>query len=59
MKTYKVTATYTVYCETEIEAENKEKAYEIALELDGGAFEPVDNDGLADWRIYDVSEDEA
>ena len=58
MKTYKVTATYTVYCETEIEAENKDQAYQIARELDGDAFEPVDNDGLADWRIYDISEDE-
>ena len=59
MKTYKVTATYTVYCETEIEAENEEKAYEIARELDGGVFEQIDNDGLSDWRIYSISEDES
>lgn len=58
MKTYKVTATYTVYCETEIQAENEDKAYEIACELDGGAFDPVENDGLSDWRIYNISEDE-
>ena len=59
MKTYKITAAYTVFCETEIEAENKDQVYEIARELDGGAFETVDNDGLSDWRIYDISEDEA
>lgn len=59
MKIYKITAAYTVFCETEIEAENKDQAYKIARELDGGAFELVDNDGLSDWRIYDVSEDEA
>jgi hypothetical protein len=56
MKTYKVKATYTVYCQTEIEAEDEDQAYEIAREMDGGLFERAGDDDLADWRIYDISE---
>ena len=54
MKTYKVTATYTVYCETEIEAENKDQAYQIAREMDGGDFKQSNE--LGDWHINDIQE---
>ena len=58
MKKFKVTAAYTVYCTAEVEAENKDQAFMIAVEMDGGSFEPDNGDGLGDWRIYDVTETE-
>jgi hypothetical protein len=58
MKKYKVIATYLSWCETEIEAENEEQAWEIALDTDGAEFEPVGGrfQELSDWHIEDVSE---
>jgi hypothetical protein len=54
MKTYKVTASYVTYCQVVIEAENDERAYQLAKGLDGGAFEKsVDGD---DWHIERVVE---
>lgn len=53
MKTFKVTASYTTYLETYIEAEDLEQAEQLACELDGGAFDSVDSDG---WNINDVYE---
>lgn len=54
MKTYKITAVYTSYCVTEIEAENEDEAFNIAQDLDGGAFDPIENEG--DFRIYDIQQ---
>lgn len=61
MKKYKVIATYLSWCETEIEAENEEQAWEVALDADGADFEPLGNrfKELNDWHISDVSEIEA
>ena len=55
MKKFKVTAVYTSYCTTEIEAEDEDQAYELARELDGGEFDPM-GQGDDSWRIYDVTE---
>ena len=54
MKTYKVRASYITTCEVEIKAENLEQAYQLAKELDGGAFDTtIDGD---DWQIDHVTE---
>jgi hypothetical protein len=54
MKTYKVTASYRTCCTIEIEAEDEDQAYQLARELDGGAFETtIDGD---DWHIEYVTE---
>jgi len=55
MKKFKVTASYTVYCETEVEAATEQEAWDIARELDGGGFTPLRGwDG--DWQISMVQE---
>lgn len=54
MKKFKVTASYTTYLETYVEAEDLEQAEQLACELDGGEFTQVDNDG---WTINDVYEE--
>ena len=38
MKKFKVTASYTTYLETYVEAEDLEQAEQLACELDGGEF---------------------
>ena len=56
MKTYKVTAHYTVYLQTEIEAKSEEQAWAIAFDLDGSMFRAVES---GDWNIdelYEVKE---
>jgi len=53
MKTYRILASYTVYCSMEIEAENADEAREMAYEADGGDF---DSDEHGDWNIDDVIE---
>jgi hypothetical protein len=55
MKTYRVLASYTTYCEVTIEAENEDEAYEIATQMDGGSF---DSKGYGDWNIDQVTEEE-
>ena len=55
MKRFTVTASYTMYCNAEIEAENIEEAKEIARNLDGGYFQPDTYKG-DDWNIEDVHE---
>ena len=58
MKKYKVTASYLTFCTIEIEANNKDEAWEIAHDTDGGEFEPLDGrfQELSDWTINDISE---
>jgi hypothetical protein len=53
MKTYRILASYTVYCSMEIDAENADEAREMAYEADGGDF---DSDEHGDWNIDDVIE---
>lgn len=53
-KRFKVRASYSAMCETEVEAHNIDEAYEIAKKLDGGVFDThCDPD---DWHIEDVTE---
>jgi hypothetical protein len=56
MKQYKVTACYTVYCYATVEAENKDEAYVIAKQMDGGDFVMEHDTGLSDWHIDSVHE---
>jgi hypothetical protein len=54
MKRYKVKASYISTCETIVEAEDQQEAYQIAKELDGGCFDAHLSDD--DWQIDDVFE---
>jgi hypothetical protein len=54
MKKFIVRASYSAMCETEVEADNIDEAYEIAKKLDGGVYDTVcDPD---DWHIEDIWE---
>ena len=53
-KTFKVRASYSAMCETEIEANNIDEAYEIAKKLDCRVFDTHRDPG--DWHIEDVYE---
>jgi len=53
MSKYKVSASYTVYCETYIEADDLQEAYEAAIELDGGDFTRVDG-AKSHWMIDSI-----
>lgn len=54
MKTYKVRASYQAMCETEVQANDIDEAYEIAKKLDGSVYDTVcDPD---DWHIEDIWE---
>lgn len=53
-KRFKVRASYQAMCETEIEANSLDEAYEKAKQLDGSVFDThCDPD---DWHIEDVIE---
>jgi len=52
MKKFKVFACYTTYCTAEVEAEDRDQAYEIARDMDGGDFTPSEE--YFDWHINDV-----
>ena len=53
---FKVRASYQAMCETEIEANSLDEAYELAKQLDGSSFDTqCDPD---DWHIEDVWETE-
>jgi len=53
MKKYKVTACYDTYCIAEIEADDHDKAHDIARGMDGGDFTSTDK---GDWRIVEIEE---
>ena len=53
MKKFKIVAVMSTYLVAEIEAKDRDEAFEIALDMDGGDFTPM-NDG--DWHIDDVVE---
>lgn len=54
MKTFKIQASYTVFLDATIEAENRDEAREIAYNMDGGDFK---DSGLGDWNIDGIFED--
>lgn len=54
MKTYRVIASYTVYCHLDIEADSMDEAKEIAYNADGGEF--VQSDQYGDWNIDNIME---
>jgi hypothetical protein len=54
MKKYIVRASYSAMCQTEVEANSLDEAYEIAKTLDGGVYDThCDPD---DWHIEDIWE---
>jgi hypothetical protein len=57
MKTYKVIARSIHYMTAEIQAENEDKAWALAAEMDALLFSTVfDKDTCCDWEIYKVEE---
>ena len=54
MKKYQVIASSITYYTMEIEAENDDEAWDIAINADGGDFDPDNIEG--DWEIYGVKE---
>jgi hypothetical protein len=56
MSQYKVSACYTVHCYATVEAENKDDAYALAKQMDGGDFKMEPDYGLSDWHINGVAE---
>ncbi len=58
MPKYKVIASYLTFCELEVEADNRDEAWELAREADGGDFEPLKGrwQELSDWHIDSVDE---
>jgi hypothetical protein len=55
MKKFKAIASYTTYVQAYIEAETEDEAHQIALDMDGGSFTPMD-EGHSWWQIADVIE---
>jgi hypothetical protein len=51
MNTYKILASYTVYCHLIVEADNINEARQMAYDADGGDFSSSEN---GDWNIDDV-----
>jgi hypothetical protein len=51
MNTYKILASYTVYCHLIVEADNIDEARELAHDADGGDFSSDENGG---WNIDDI-----
>jgi hypothetical protein len=54
MKTFKIRVAMTTYLETEIEAQDRDNAWDIALNMEGDAFTEILHSG--DWKIMDVIE---
>lgn len=57
-KKFRVWATYQSDCYLDIEAEDKDEAYAIAKNTDGGDFTPNDDIDNDSWEIkeYDIEE---
>ena len=53
---YTVTASFITNCTAEVTADNADQAYQIAKDMDGGAFIPVDQGVGGDWVIDSVTE---
>lgn len=52
MAKFRVWAKLISYCYLDVEAEDEDKAKEIAEEVDGGEFH---DDGFGDWKWGDVA----
>jgi hypothetical protein len=55
MKTFLACASYVTYCYAYVEADSEDEAFEIAKDLDGGAFHGEDPHS-GDWTIDSVTE---
>ena len=55
MKRYYIQASYVVWCDAIVEAENEEEARDIAQAMDGSDFEPT---GGGDWNVDCITETE-
>ena len=55
-KKFKITASYVTYVVAEIEAKDRDEAFKIALEMDGGEFHSLDHACNDDWGIDNVEE---
>ena len=53
MAKFKAYASFVIYSEIEIEADNKEQAYLLAKDIDGAEFK---HSGYGDWNIDEVTE---
>jgi hypothetical protein len=53
MKKFRVVASYTMYCTVDIEAEDRDEAWDIAINLDGGSFDH-DANSYGDWNIDEM-----
>lgn len=56
MKKFKITASYVTYVYAEVEANTRDEAFEMALDMDGGDFSVERDTGMGDWHIDDVVE---
>ena len=56
MKKFKVKASYVTYVYAYVEANDKDEAYQIACDMDGGAFERESDYNQGDWEIDNVEE---
>ena len=52
MAKFKIIASYISACEIVIDAENEAQAYQMAKQLDGGDFTPLN--AQYDWNITDI-----
>jgi hypothetical protein len=53
-KTFKIQASYTVFLDATVEAENLDEARDIAYNMDGGDFKDT---GMGDWNIDNIFEE--
>ncbi len=54
MKKFRIIATQLNYYDLEIEAENEDMAWEMALDNDAGEFRPMEK--MGDWEVSGVEE---
>lgn len=50
---FKITASYMVYLEAEVEAENADAAWMLAEKMEGGDFLEA---GIGDWEVMSAEE---
>jgi len=57
-KKFRVWATYKSSCYLDVEAKNRDEAYDIANNADGGDFLPEDSYDCDSWEVneYDIEE---
>lgn len=54
MKKFRIIATQLNYYDLEIEAENEDMAWEMALDNDTGEFRPMEK--MGDWEVCSIGE---